>query len=233
MSAVARTRPRPPVFQSPKPGTVVDEDGGLYITAEQLARFGNGDAVRGRRELRNFLAVSGGDSRVFEGPTERPMTVRLGREADEAAILELLILDLKENAEFVAPIDEARVLECIRVGTRLRGGFAAVIDGPDGKPVAVTILHPTQWFWSQGWYFSDVVSFVHPDHRRSHHADDLIAFGKWVVDEQTRGFGYRVYLICGVMGMDRLWAKTAMFRRKATQVGSGFCYPTPRSGGAK
>lgn len=230
MNAITKNGPRSGVHQSPKPGTVLDEAGGLYITPEQLAKFGNGDAARGRRELRSFLAAER-DGPVFNGPTERPVTVRLGTAADEPAILELLVMDLRENAEFIAPIDEDRVMETIQVGTRMRGGFAGVICDTDKRPVAVTVIHPIQWWWSQGWYFYDVVTFVHPDHRKSKHVDDLMAFGRWISDQQTKGFGYRVYLICGVMGAHRLWTKIALYRRRFTQVGAAFCYPSPFNGG--
>lgn len=214
--------------ESPTGGTRVDEEGGLYITVEQLTRFGGGDAKRGRRDLRSFLAVDQTGA-VPVAPMARPLNVRLGTEADETAIMALLIQDLRENAETIAPVDEPTVLEVIQVGTRRRGGFAGIIDGPDGAPIAVTILHPCKWWWSRGWYFGEVVNYVHPDHRRSHHIDDLINFGRWVVDEQSKGLGYRVYLMCGVLGLHRFWAKTAMYRRKFRQVGSAFLYPGPMS----
>lgn len=224
MNAITKNGPRSGVYQSTKPGTVVDETGGLYVTVEQLMKFGNGDAARGRRELRSFLSTDR-DGPTFHGPTEKPKSVRLAGAGDEQALLDLLMIDLRENAAFVAPINQARVLEMIQVGTRFRGGFAGMILGTDGKPVAVTILHPQQWWWSQGWYFVEVVNFVHPDHQRSQHINELIAFGKWVADEQTRGFGYQVHLLCGVLGIHRFWTKTAMYRRKAMQVGAAFIYP--------
>lgn len=229
MSVTLRNGPRSGVYQSHKPGTVVDEDGGLYVTAEQLKKFGYGDAARGRRDLRSFLANER-DIATSTAPTAKPTNVRLGTEADEMAILALLMTDLRENAEMIAPIDEARVLHAIQVGTRFRGGVAGVITDADDIPVAVVILHPIQWWWSQAWYFGEMVLYVHPDHRQSHYSDNLMAFAKWVSEEQTKGFGYRVYLLCGVLGLGRFWAKTAMYRRKFKQVGSAFLHPPPPEG---
>lgn len=229
MSAVLDRRTAATVRQSPKAGTVTDETGGLYVTVEQLSRFGDGDAARGRKELRAFLAPDQ-EGPSSTTPTVRPPNVRLADARDEAAILELLLVDLRENAELIAPVDEERVLETIQVGTRLRGGFAGVIDGPEGKPVAVTILHPMQWWWSRGWYFVEAVAFVHPDHRVSRHSAALLAFGKWVSEQQTKAFGYRVYFLCGVLGLKNFWLKTAMYRRRFMQVGSAFLWPAPNSG---
>lgn len=211
-------------------GSLTMADGSMVISPTQLMAVGNGDILRGRRELRSFLTSEQARA-LSNGPTKKPTTVRLGIPNDEEAILALLMMDLKENAEFIAPIDEDKVKEAIEVGTRMRGGFAGVIDGVDGVPIAVIIIHPEQWGWSQGWYFCDKYTFVHPDHRQSHHFSDLCDFAKWCVDEQTKGFGYRVYLLTGVMGTHRLWSKISTLRRKARQVGAAFCYPDPVRGG--
>ena len=140
-------------LQSPRQGSEVMTDGSLLITAEQLARFGNGDAAEGRKQLRLMLAID--HDRLEHEPAEItcPDSIRMAGPADEPAILELLLLDLNENAAHIAPIDEDRVMETIRAGTRQRGGLVAVIDGPDKKPVAVTILHPMPWLWSQGYHW--------------------------------------------------------------------------------
>jgi hypothetical protein len=209
--------------QSPDNQTQVDEDGGLYVTHEALTRFGGGDARIGRKELRAMLAAER-EGVLYSGPTENPKTVRVAGPSDEADILELLKLDLADNAAHICPIDEEKVLSHIQVGTRRRGGFVGVI----GKPaVAVVILIPRQWWWGNGWFFEELVNFVHPDHRKSNHASDLIDFAKWASDFQTRGYGYRVWLLCGVLGGWRVHSKIKLFRRKACQVGAFFLYPSP------
>jgi hypothetical protein len=201
-------------------------DGSLVVTAQQLARFGDGDANQGRRELRLLLAADR-QGPVFNGPATLPASIRIAGPRDEAALMALLALDLAENAAHIAPVDDAKVLANIQVGTRQRGGVAGVIDGPDGSPVAVILLHPVQWWWSQGWYWFEVVNFVHPDHRRSRHVDDLLAFAKWFADTHSKRAGYLVYLLCGVLGAWRVRAKVALYRRKFVQAGAAFVYPSP------
>lgn len=204
-------------------------DGSMVISPEELARFGNGDAQRGRRELRR-LVVAEIDRKVSDGPTEKPANVRLASMKDEAAILELLLLDLKENAAVVAPIDPERVMEHIVLGTRRQGGLVGVIDGANGQPVAVVVLVPMQWWWSKAHYLQDVVNYVHPDHRVSRHIHDLIQFERWAADEWSRLFGYRIYLLCGVLGYKRVREKLIMYKRKFLQAGAAFLYPAPRDG---
>ena len=208
-------------------------DGSLVISAEQLARLdplGEGDVARGRRELRLMLETERDDV-LHNGPTEKPANVRMAGPDDEDAILELLLHDLKENAEHIAPIDNEKVLENIRAGTRQRGGITAVIDGPDRKPVAVVIMQPFQWWWSRGTYFFEIVAYVHPEHRHSRHIDDLLQFERWATDQMGTRMGYRFYLLCGVLGAWRIRAKIALYRRKFRQAGAAFVYPAPPTRG--
>jgi len=226
MSATVQNGPRSGVYQSPKRGTILDEAGGLYVTPEQLTRFGDGDPKRGRQDLRNLLAVDR-DGPIYNGPTKKPESVRIGVAADEPALVELFTEEVAEVASFMGPIDPEKILEVIQVGTRMRGGFVGVIDGPDKKPVAACVLHPCQWWFSQGWYYFEICMFVHPNHRRSRHISDLLDFQRWVVDEQSRGMGYRVYLVNGVLGARRTHSKIALYRRKFAQAGAAFVYPSP------
>lgn len=204
----------------------VHPDGSMTIPPDALARFGRGDAGRGRKELRLLMAAEP-EGPTMSGPTERPVSVRIATESDEQACLELLMLDLAANAGHIAPLDEEKVLATIQTGTRRRGGCVGVIDGPDSKPVALVVLVPYQWWFSNGWYYQEVVNFVHPDHRKSRHVDDLLDFSKWASDHMTKIWGSRVWLLCGVLGAWRVQAKIALYRRKFWQAGAAFVYPAP------
>lgn len=230
MTALAHRRPhvlnpRRLILKPKNEGTVTQLDGSMLVTLEQLERFGNGNADRGRSELRLLLALER-DGPVLSGPVERPQNVRIAGPQDEEALLKLLLIDLKENAEHIAPIDEEKVREQIRAGTRKRGGITACID-VGGVPVAVMIFIPAQWWWSQGWYWFEVVNFVHPDHRRSRFASDLMDFAKYCTDDNTRKLGFPWYFVCGVLGAWRVRAKIALYRRKFLQAGAAFVYPAP------
>jgi hypothetical protein len=203
----------------------MDETGGLYVTAEQLAKFGDGDTAKGRRELRHLIAADP-DGPVFNGPTKKPERVRIATAADEPILVQLLKTEIAEVACFMGPLDDDKILEVIQVGTRRRGGFVGVIDGPDKTPVAVTVLHPSQWWFSNGWYYQEICMFVLPEHRKSRHVNDLLDFQRWVVDEHSRHMGYQVFLLCGVLGARRTHSKIALYRRRFAQIGAAFVYPS-------
>lgn len=197
---------------------------GVVIPAEQIAKLGGGDRDAGLRQLRLILACET-ERKVSAGPTARPGNVRLAGPGDEAAILSRLLEDVAENASHIAPPSEDRIRTYI--DTETRRSIVGVIDGNDGLPAAICVLIGAQWWWSDHWYLMEVCNYVHPDHRRSTHIDDLIDFERWLSDQWSEQYGYRVYLMTGVMGTRRLRAKIAMYWRRMTEVGRAFLYPPP------
>lgn len=202
-------------------------DGGdMVIPRATILKVGAGNEEIGRREIRSLIAAEI-DRKVDPAPVVWPPTVRIATEVDEPAIMELLLADVRENAEKVAPAAPDRILRHVQCGTRKQGGFVLVIDGADKKPVAVSILVPMQWWWSNSFYYQDMVTYVHPEHRTSRHAHSLIAAQQWLVEKQSAEYGSRVFLMCGVLGLVRTRVKTVLWRRKMRQVGWAYIWPCP------
>lgn len=232
MSAAKHLKSAPLLAKAPETKPEKDDtgivlpDGSMVVTPDMLARLGHGDVKQGRRTLRLMLADER-EPKLIKGPTEKPPSVRMAVEEDEAAVLELLVLWWNEHAKEIAPIAVDQMLEDIQTGTRQRLGFVGVVDGPDGVPVACIVMVPARWSFSRQWFIREVYTFVHPEHRRSRHAEDLVQFAKWCADEWTRQFGYRIYLVVSVLTHDRIAPKIRFFRRFITQMGAGFMYPFP------
>ncbi len=199
------------------------EDGSLIITAEELRGLGSGSAVRGKKELRAILAADRAQ-KVSGDATKRPASVKLATMEDESAVFNLVMVALKEEAIGVAPIDPVRVLEHIVSATRQKGGLMGIVHA-DGAVVGLTLMLPTRWWWSRQYHLQELLTFVHPDHRKSRHADDLLQFNKWAVETWTAGFGYQVYLLSSVLGTKRIREKILLYRRKFQMVGMSFLYP--------
>jgi GNAT superfamily N-acetyltransferase len=200
-------------------------DGSMVLTKEELAIFGDGDAARGGREIRLMIANER-ERAINEGecPRSKSATVRVAKPSDEKAIFDLLLLDIAENAAMVAPPSDECILETVKQALT-PPNVAGVIDGPDGTIVGVAMLIAMRWWWSRSYYYQEIPLFVHPDHRKSTHARQLMNFNEWWVDEMTRSFGYRIHLLCGVLGTVRIRAKIAMYRRRYRQVGAVYLYP--------
>jgi GNAT superfamily N-acetyltransferase len=209
----------------PADDTVV-VDGGYLITNEKLAKIGHGDVKRGRRAVRMMLADAQ-EPKIQRGPTDKPTTVRAAVVGDEDAIFELLRMELREVAEGVAPPSFEKIMRFIRMGTEGKGVVIGVIESPEGDIVATVGMISEQWWFTESWHISELWNFVHPDHRRSQHAHDLIQFTKWASDEWTRRFGYQVFLVTGVLTTRRVHDKIRFYRRMLTQAGAWFLYPWP------
>lgn len=155
-----------------------------------------------------------------------PANVRLAGTRDEPAILDLLLEDLEENAKTIAPISLSRLSGLIAYATRGHGGFALVIDGDDGQPVAVAILQPDQWWWSDQVFLREIMLYVSPPARHGHAGADLLAYEKWLADSMSEAQGERIYLLSGVTGTKRLPAKLRLYGQHMDPVGGFFCYPS-------
>jgi|SRR5581483_2193015 len=198
---------------------------GYLVGDDTLAELGDGDVRLGRKRLRLMIADARKQQPIV-GPTEKPSNVRIATEADEAAVLRLLIEEVQEHGERVAPIDPDRLLQHIQVGTRRQGGIVGVIDGP-GAPVGCSVIVPQQWAWSQQWHLCELFLYVAPEWRHSRFAADLIKFGSWCSDFMSTKSGNRVYLLTGVMTTSMVKEKIRLYRRHANLAGAITVYPQP------
>jgi hypothetical protein len=203
-----------------------EDAGGMVVRRLHLERLGGGDARKGQKEVLAWLKTwDDRENPVL--PAAKPKAVRVANIADEPAVMDLLMMDVEDNAAHVAIPDPDRMLQHVHLGTRRQGGIVGVIDGPDKKPVAVCVMVPTQWWWSNQWVMQELVCYVHPDHRRTDMIDDLMDFQKWVVDEWSRVQGSRVYLLNGVLGAWRVVSKMRLYSRKFRMAGAAYIYPPP------
>jgi hypothetical protein len=158
------------------------------------------------------------------GPVAKPANVRLATMRDEPAILDLLLEDLAENATAVAPPSISAIMRNVEMGTRSRGGFTGVIDGIAG-PVAVAILIPTTWWWSDSVYLQEVVLYVTPSARKRHAGADLLRWECWLADQMTATAGHQVFVLAGVTATHRREAKERLYERHMNRVGAFMIYP--------
>lgn len=155
---------------------------------------------------------------------EKPESVRLATIRDEPQLLDLLIDDLNENATGVALPSIERIMGQIHTGTRGKGGFVPVIDGPNGID-ALAIVQPNEWWWSKDLYLFEVVLYVRPEARKSRAAADLLDYQRWLGQEMSDQMGYRVYSMAGVTAVRQVREKCRLYRRHMTQVGAFFISP--------
>ena len=150
--------------------------------------------------------------------TDRPLNVRTAGPYDHNNLLALMKLAWEEQP--ISGLNEEKLQNMIRIctGGRRDGepqGFIGVIDGKNGLEGYFLAVLSTWWF-GDGWRIEELSNFVHPDHRKSNHAKDLIQFGKWMAES------IELPLIMGITTGIRLQAKIRLYERHVTPFGALF-----------
>lgn len=136
-----------------------------------------------------------------------PASVRCARQTDEEPLFAFLQIMHAENG--MAPIDEREVRLILRKGIARDHGIIGVIRGEGGIEASCGLYVGKWWYTSlQHKHLEDFWCFVHPDHRRTSHAKDLLAFTKWAAQE----CGYP--LLMGVLSTARTAPKVRLYQRQ-------------------
>lgn len=150
--------------------------------------------------------------------TQRPTSVRVAMPSDEDEIMRLMQAAFVEQPIF--PLDEQKMREKIRMCTGRKGGVIGVVEGKDGKLEGYIIALMIQFWYSMDWCLEELSNFVHPDHRKSTHAKDLINFAKWFAEQ------LEMPLILGILSTQRLQPKIRLYERQAKMCGAIFVHNT-------
>ncbi len=154
--------------------------------------------------------------------TERPTNVRAVRPEDEDALFDLLCLLYDENAPF--KMSEKKVRHMIAGGSRDKEVIIGVIE-ENGKLVASVGAVFEQWWHTDDWHIGEMWNFVHPDHRKTSYAKDLINYMKWIAETMDMS------LHMGIITATKMEAKIRLYRRQMLPVGALFIHNLKSAGG--
>lgn len=153
-----------------------------------------------------------------------PSDVRLAEPADRERLRDLMILLHGENGLFsVSPVKVDAMLD--RFYNR-QGALIGAI-GDVGSPVAAIYLEISQVVYSDDWLLIEQYSFVHPDHRRSTYARQLIAYAKKVSSE------LKLPLMIGILSNKRTEAKMRLYDQVLHRSGGYYTYGLEYADGAE
>lgn len=145
--------------------------------------------------------------------------VRLAEIDDVPAVMDLLCDGCAEKDNH--PVDEDKIFYMVRRYFEKAGALLAVI-GDVGSPVAVLLMSIEPIWSSPDYEIKELLNYVHPDHRKSDKAKQLIQFSK------TASEGLSLDLTFGVLSTERTAAKIKLYERQFKSAGSYFKY-TPVS----
>jgi GNAT superfamily N-acetyltransferase len=141
--------------------------------------------------------------------------VRLAVLEDVPALMDLMRTAAEEDAQH--PMDEYKVFNMIRRYFDQQGALLAVI-GEIGSPVAYLLMVVEPIWYSSDAQLLELSLFVHPDHRRSNFAKQLMSFSKQASE------GLSLDLTIGVLSNERTAAKVRLYQRQFQTAGAYFVY---------
>ena len=117
-----------------------------------------------------------------------------------------------ENGMPFAPLDDNKVRAVLRRGINRDQGVIGVIRGKDYIEASIGLFVGTWWYTDpEHTHLEDFWCFVHPEHRRSHHAKDLLAFAKWASHK------LKYPLLVGVLSNERTAQNVRLYARQLGQ----------------
>ncbi len=153
--------------------------------------------------------------------------VRIAVEADRPAILSLCRLLHEENGIF--PLHEPAVdaiLDRALMPSRggVRDAIVGIVGGNDNPRGCICVAVHNLWY-TKAICADELFNFVHPDHRRSNYAKQMIEFAKASAD------AWGLPLLIGVLSTERTKAKTGLYDRLLPEAGKYYLYRPNNNGG--
>lgn len=147
-------------------------------------------------------------------PPTCPPGIRLVRPGDERAVFDLMMLAFQENGW--GGIDPTEVRAVIAKAIAGQLFVIGVILGPDGLEAVIGFQPARNWYGdAASWYFTELLVFVHPEHRHSRHATTLLRFAQWF--EQVANAPVLICLMARE-GQERKRKLLARYGRECTNV---------------
>lgn len=153
--------------------------------------------------------------------TVNPFGVRRAVPVDQASLLDFVLPMLSE--ESLQPVSPSRVLGMVKRATQQDGAIAGIIDGADGIEASIGLL-VDRYAYTEQEHVRVTWAFVHPEYRKSEHAQNLMAFAKWACEQLGATRGYNVPLIYELLTRTDLVGKMKLVQRSLPQVGATFAW---------
>ena len=151
-----------------------------------------------------------------------PSIVTLARPGEEAKIFDFFVLAQLDNGFF--PISSKKVIDVIMRACRNENASIGLIKDSKGNIEAASGITLECAWYSDVYFLSELLNFVHPEHRRSRHAHALLKFQKDTALLLSKSLGYNVPIIPGILTRKRLEPKMRLFQREFQQVGALFIF---------
>lgn len=154
------------------------------------------------------------------------LEVRIARESDLDAIMELALMGAKENG--ISSPNPRKMLEEIYPALQRKGGLMGVIGPKDGKPQGAVLLRIGIPWYTDDEVLEERAIFVHPEFRsaKGGRAARLLEFSMKASDELG------LPLMIGILSNQRTEAKVRLYKRYLGEPAGAYWLHNAHTGGA-
>ena len=135
----------------------------------------------------------------------------IGRE-EEPNVMELCHSLHLENGIFT--MNDEKVKSMLAKAFNREGGILAGV-GPPGKLEGLIYILLSSFWYSDDPHFEELFLYVHPDHRKTRNAVELLKFAKWCADET----GFPLFI--GILSNHSTERKELLYERQLHQNSNG------------
>jgi hypothetical protein len=154
-----------------------------------------------------------------------PSTIRKATPFDAPEIWRLFLQTHRENGLFT--IDPTKVTALLdralhpeRIPAWDTGPRAQIgVIGPQGRLEALVFILISSFWYSSELHLEELLVYVDPECRKSHHAKACIDWMKKLADE------LKIQLLTGIISKDRTAAKIRLYDRQLPRIGAFYLYP--------
>ena len=146
------------------------------------------------------------------------LPVRKARRYDADQLMQMCKILHAENGQFGLSM---RKVEGMVDKAFSNDGCIIGTVGPGDRIEGIIMLLIAQFWYTEDWCLEEIMNYVLPEHRRSTHANDMIAFAKRCSDE------IHIPLVIGVVSNERTKAKIELYRRQLGEPVGGYFMHKP------
>lgn len=152
--------------------------------------------------------------------------MRFSKYGDELKMYDTIVAGHADNGLWpLSPMKIVRLIQSAVLSKKtVNDPVIGIIDNENGDIEAMTCFRLETFWYTDEWHISELFNWVHPDHRASKHAQELMAFQRKFADDMSALTEHKIALITGVMSVKRLEAKMNLFARKYPQIGALYAY---------
>lgn len=151
-----------------------------------------------------------------------PNGLRIAQPGDQGRLFQFCLDAFAEGNGFGGKDDDA-IRQVIELAVWRQNNLFGIIDGPDRIEAALGLQASKIWYGGDAdWFWSELLIYVHPLHRRNLHHKKLFRFAEWWAEHSGAP------VVINLLPSKRLQAKDKLFEQcGGKRIGATYIFGDP------